>query len=74
MLDWRQFFGLETAPAAGEPAAYRRRVWPRRVDAKPQDVYRDVAECRCVGPVPDPPLLRGWEGRCGRCNRPREAS
>ena len=70
MLDWRQFFGLETAPAARGPAAHRRRARPRRV----QDVYRDVAECRCVGPVPDPLLLRGWEDRCGRCGRKREAT
>ena len=73
MFDWiGQLLRMEPGKPAGLEPAHRRRVRPRRVEARPaQNVYRDAEECRCVGPVPDPPLLRSWSGLCGRCGRKR---
>ena len=62
-------------PIVEEPPAPQRTARGRPRPARPaQDPWRDVGECRCAGPVPPAPLVQGFEGKCGRCHRPRPLS
>lgn len=52
----------------------RRPAKMRHVPIDPADVYGDVEHCRCTGPVPDSPLIKGRADECGRCGRVKEAT